>query len=414
MKLLLTTPLIGVPPIGGPELRVANSIKALSAISELHVFPRCSVDASTMHFLRTTCKSVVSGPPSSEYLFGKSLPARAFRRVLTGLIPTTFSSIVSKVDVQKQTSAIVRYAEDHQLHAVWFSYGCISYPLMQNVKRVAPTLRLVCDTDSVWSQFVARGLPFEASGRRRKAIIRRTRSKIAEEQQWVQFCNVTTAVCDADAEYYRSLAADPSAISIFRNAIDVSTYDVVVSPPADHKQPSLVMMGSYYSRESPMAVSARWVVSEILPRVRAAIPGVHLYIVGNGSDKFVKDLESDSVTVTGKVESTLPYLKHANVALAPLLFEAAGAKYKVLEAAICEIPIVATPVGAEGLPNGYCKYLRVCTGAEEFVSGILDAIRKDAGAAAHLHEFRNHVERNFGLQQLSAEGAEILRRLYAK
>jgi len=151
-----------------------------------------------------------------------------------------------------------------------------------------------------------------------------------------------------------------------------------------------------------------------MPRVREVIPQTHLYIVGNGSDKFLKDLESDAITVTGRVESTLPYLKHADVALAPLLFEAAGTKYKVLEAAICEIPIVATPVGAEGLPTGYHKYLRVCTGAEEFASGILETIEKDASAMERLNEFKRYIARDFGLEQLSAEGAAILRHIYAK
>jgi glycosyltransferase involved in cell wall biosynthesis len=138
-----------------------------------------------------------------------------------------------------------------------------------------------------------------------------------------------------------------------------------------------------------------------------------LYIVGNGSE-ILRDLESNNITVTGRVETTLPYLKHANVALAPLLFEAAGAKYKVLEAAVCEVPIVATPVGAEGLPAEYHKYIRVCTGAGEFASGILDMIEKNSRAAERLREFRMHVARDFGLEQLSAEGAEILRYIESK
>jgi glycosyltransferase involved in cell wall biosynthesis len=333
---------------------------------------------------------------------------------MTKLLPGTVASIRDKREVHNQTSTIIRYAKAQQISAVWFSYGCISYSLMRSIRRAAPNMRLICDTDSVWSQFISRELPFEKSGARRKEIIRKTRNKISEERRWINFCDVTTAVCDADAEYYRNIAQDPSAIRLFRNAIDVSAYDVAVLPPIDHKWPNLVMMGSYFNiQESPMVRSARWVVSDVLPRVRAVMPEIHLYIVGNGSE-ILRDLESNNITVTGRVETTLPYLKHANVALAPLLFEAAGAKYKVLEAAVCEVPIVATPVGAEGLPAEYHKYIRVCTGAGEFASGILDMIEKNSRAAERLREFRMHVARDFGLEQLSAEGAEILRYIESK
>jgi polysaccharide biosynthesis protein PslH len=429
MKLLFTTPLIGVPPVGGPELRVANSIKALAQISELHIFPRCFVSASTMRFLHETCKGVIHVAASTENPLDKSMITRLeksmitrpVRKVMTKLLPGTVASIRDKVasirdtrEAHEQTSTIIRYAEAQQIDAVWFSYGCISYSLMRSIRRAAPNMRLICDTDSVWSQFISRELPFEKFGARRKEIIRKARTKISEEKQWVNFCDVTTAICDADAEYYRNLAQDPSAIRIFRNAIDISAYDVAVVPPPNHKRPNLVMMGSYFNVEySPMVRSARWVVSDVLPRVRAAIPQIHLYIVGTGSE-ILKDLESDNISIIGRVESTLPYLKHANVALAPLQFEAAGPKYKVLEAAVCEVPIVATPVGAEGLPAGYHKYMRVCSGASEFASGILEMVEKDSKAAERLREFRMLIARDFGLEQLSAEGAEILRYIYAK
>jgi len=414
MKLLFTTPLVGVPPVGGPELRVANSIKALAKISELHIFPRCFVSASTMRFLHEMCKGISYTPVSTQYPVKKPMIPRAIRRVATKLLPATVSSIRDKREANEQADTLIRYAETQGINTVWFSYGCISYSLMRTIRRAAPNFRLICDTDSVWSQGICRRVPFEKPGAKRKEIIRKARTKVSEEKQWVNFCDVTTAICDADAEYYRNLAQDPSAVRIFRNAIDISAYDVAVVPPPNHKRPNLVMMGSYFNvQDSPMVRSARWVVSDVLPRVREAMPQIHLYIVGNGSE-ILKDLESNNITVTGRVESTLPYLKHANVALAPLQFEAAGPKYKVLEAAVCEVPIVATPVGAEGIPAGYHKYMRVCTGAGEFASGVLEMIEKDGKAAERLREFRMHIARDFGLEQLSADGVEILRYIDAK
>ena len=142
------------------------------------------------------------------------------------------------------------------------------------------------------------------------------------------------------------------------------------------------------------------------------IPGLHLYLVGKGSDEFLKDIVSENVTATGKVEATLPYLKHADVALAPLLFEAAGAKFKVLEAAICGVPIVASPVGGEGLPQGYGKHVMTCASADEFVSAIVGIFRnKGVEQSNRLQEFRARVAADFGLEQLARDAAGILRAL---
>jgi glycosyltransferase involved in cell wall biosynthesis len=219
-------------------------------------------------------------------------------------------------------------------------------------------------------------------------------------------------VCDADAEYYRSLANDPSKIKIFRNAIDVKAYEAAVPPPPNHRRPNLVMTGSYYSRESPMVRGARWIAREVFPRLMQQIPGLHLYLVGKGSDEFLKDIVSENVTAAGKVEATLPYLKHADVALAPLLFEAAGTKFKVLEAAICGVPIVASPVGGEGLPQGYSKHVVTCASADEFVSAIVGIFRnKGVEQGNQLQEFRARVAADFGLEQLARDAAGILRAL---
>ncbi len=412
MKMLFTAPSIVSPPIGGPELRITNSIKALSRLVELHVFPRRIPSASTRSFLQQTCQNIIEGPvnPISNR---RSILHRAVRKIATKVTPGAVSAFDARMDarhvVKRYTELLVHYARSHQITAAWFGYGCISYPLMKSVHRAAPDLRIVCDTDSVWSQFISRELDHEVSDLRRKVIIKETRTKIAEEKRWVNFCDVTAAVCDADARYYRGLANDPSRIKIFRNAIDETAYELDVAPPPGHRRPNIVMTGSYYSPNSPMVRAARWVHSQVFPQVSENLPGLHLYLVGRGSDRYLKDIELDHVTVTGQVELTLPYLKHANVALVALPFEAAGAKFKVLEAAVCGIPIVASPNGAEGLPQSYGEYLTICHSSGEFVSAILKNIIGEDEQKKRLQQFRALVSTEFGLEQLTDDAREILK-----
>jgi hypothetical protein len=213
MNVLFTTPYIGFPPVGGPELRIANSLKALARLAELHVFPRCRTSATTKNFLNFTCKGILDDPSysavdnrgdSARYHNTRRIANRVSPRVVAG-----FERRMNTYQVTRRHTELI-LVQRHRIGAVWFGYGCISFPLMRSISLIAPKLRIVCDTDSVWSQYICRELDYPISEVRRKFIITQTQKKVGEENRWVNFCDVTTAVCDADAEYYRNLANDPS------------------------------------------------------------------------------------------------------------------------------------------------------------------------------------------------------------
>jgi glycosyltransferase involved in cell wall biosynthesis len=100
----------------------------------------------------------------------------------------------------------------------------------------------------------------------------------------------------------------------------------------------------------PNVDAAKWLVDQIMPIVRARIPGVHLWLAGSNPTDEVKALTSSDVTVTGYVpDDELGSLyRSCRVAVVPLRF-GAGVKHKVLEAMHLGVPLVTTSVGAQGL-----------------------------------------------------------------
>jgi glycosyltransferase involved in cell wall biosynthesis len=76
---------------------------------------------------------------------------------------------------------------------------------------------------------------------------------------------------------------------------------------------------------------------------------VRLLIVGNRPRDSVLALGNrGDITVTGAVDSVTPYYRQATVAVVPLR-AGGGTRIKILEAAAHRVPVVSTPVGAEGL-----------------------------------------------------------------
>ncbi|HEU4333532.1 MAG TPA: glycosyltransferase [Candidatus Eisenbacteria bacterium] len=126
--------------------------------------------------------------------------------------------------------------------------------------------------------------------------------------------------------------------------------------------------------------AVRYLVEEVLPRVRARVPHATLDIAGKGSDALGSWVRKPGVRVLGFVPDLEAELRRATVFVAPHRF-AAGVQNKVLQALSAGTPVVTTPIvrqGLEPIPDGV---LRVGADAEE-VAAHTAAILTDAAAAA--------------------------------
>lgn len=389
-KILFTTPLIEHPPASGPALRIENSIKALNQVSELHLVARIG-------------QSALGGPAGEEF-YRQHSHSFAYTPCLTGS--------GNQHDEMQNAQAIVSYAEEQGIGIIWCGYGNISYVLMKAIKLLNPGLKVICDTDSVWSRFVLRELPLEKDPVRCRQIEVEGKQKELEEADWVSFCDVTTAVSEVDAAYYRELAADPSRIHQFSNVIDLDSYASCPPPAPDMRSPSMYLAGTFYAETSPMVRAARWVISEVLPLVQQVVPDITLYIIGNGADRMLEDVKQPNIIITGRVESVLPYLCHTDVALVPLMFES-GTRFKILEAAACNIPIVSTTLGAEGIPVEHGTHILLADSPNDFSFAIISILTNRLLSNALQSNCKRLVHRDYSIKTLMNEANIIINKLIA-
>ena len=86
----------------------------------------------------------------------------------------------------------------------------------------------------------------------------------------------------------------------------------------------------------------------VMPIVWQSLPGLPLTIVGSNAPQSVRELAAADIDIAGWVQDVDPLLATARVMAAPLRF-GAGVKGKVTQALAAGLPVVTTPLGAEGL-----------------------------------------------------------------
>lgn len=160
----------------------------------------------------------------------------------------------------------------------------------------------------------------------------------------------------------------------------------------------------------PNVDAAIHLVDAILPRVQAVVPTAHVSIVGRDPAPSVKALAvRPGVTVTGFVDDVRPYLERAAVFAAPIRY-GAGIQNKVLEALAMEVPVVATPLAAEGLrtENDDSPPVDVARGPAEAADRILARLRLAAEGAEADPALRRYVADHFDWGRNADRLADIL------
>jgi glycosyltransferase involved in cell wall biosynthesis len=147
----------------------------------------------------------------------------------------------------------------------------------------------------------------------------------------------------------------------------------------------------------PNADAAIQLVEHVLPRVQTEIPTARVAIVGRDPAPRVHALaDHPGVTVTGFVDDVRPYLEGAAVFAAPIRY-GAGIQNKVLEALAMEVPVVASPLAADGLrtQDGDVPPVDVAKGPEAMARRVADRLREAAAGATADPALREYVAAHF-------------------
>jgi glycosyltransferase involved in cell wall biosynthesis len=234
----------------------------------------------------------------------------------------------------------VRERLDTEPYDVVLFSGKDTFPALEAVTGV-PVVVDVCDAASLR----LRGQLELASPISRPALaarlaeIRRVERRIADATPHLLFAS------DRDRT---AVMGDRAGGEVVPNAVDL---DYWRRSPEAATGSRVVLTGvmSY----PPNHDAAMRLAERILPRVRAEVPDAELVVAGRDPQpELLASAETRPwLQVTGAVADLRPEIEAATVYCAPLRF-ASGIQNKVLEALAMEVPVVTTPVVADGVRSG--------------------------------------------------------------
>ena len=206
--------------------------------------------------------------------------------------------------------------------------------------------------------------------------------------------------CLVVAETERGLLEGGEAVRVVPNGVDLAGFAYV-----EDRRPAARLVFAGNLGYFPNVDAAVFLVRDVFPRVRAAVPGAELRLVGARPTRRVRALARRAgVSLAASVPAMAPELAAATVAVAPLR-AGSGLQNKVLEAMAVGTPVVATAHAVAGLALGAGEEVLVADDAAGLAAAAVALLRDPARARAQARAARALVERRYRWED-SAAGVE--------
>ncbi|HEY7829696.1 MAG TPA: glycosyltransferase [Solirubrobacteraceae bacterium] len=247
---------------------------------------------------------------------------------------------------------------------------------LDSIREYAPAAKVAYDTvDLHWLREARRGAigasptsAFATGNGHAEALGPRAHALRQLELAMIRASDTTLVVSDAEREQVQRDVPDASVL-VVPTVHDVEPF---VPPPEDRS--GILFVGGF--QHPPNIDAAISLVKEVMPEVWRQLGDVRVTIVGSHPPPEVQTLASSRVDVTGWVEDLQPLLDGARLMLAPLRY-GAGMKGKITQALSVGLPVVTTPIGAEGLDGHEEECMLIADDPHQLAAETIRVCRDD-------------------------------------
>jgi glycosyltransferase involved in cell wall biosynthesis len=202
-----------------------------------------------------------------------------------------------------------------------------------------------------------------ATGSGPQALAHRAFQRVCRdlEEKWLPRYTHLLASSEADAQLLRAISPS-SNVLVYPNSIPHT--------PAPPRLEEDVIAFSGNLEYHPNVSAVRYFRQEIWPDLRSRWPGLVWRLIGKNPQAVEKIVRGDPrIELLGPVADAVPELARAKVAIVPLL-TGSGTRVKIIEAWAAGVPVVSTPLGAEGIPGRAGEHLLLAESAPGFRDAV--------------------------------------------
>jgi GT2 family glycosyltransferase/SAM-dependent methyltransferase len=233
------------------------------------------------------------------------------------------------------------------------------------VRASAPSAHVVYDTVDLHWLRIARGAAIGAG--RLSASLAPQATALRELELALVRATDATLVVSEDERIQVEADVPGAVVRVMPNVHELRT----IVPSADQRK-GVLFIGGF--EHTPNVDAALRLVHRVMPLVWAEHDDVRVTIVGDCAPPEILELASSEVDIMGWVPDIDPLLDSARALVAPLSY-GAGLKGKVTQALAVGLPVVTTPIGAEGLDAQDGEHLLIGDDDAELAAAVIRVVR---------------------------------------
>jgi sugar transferase (PEP-CTERM/EpsH1 system associated) len=259
------------------------------------------------------------------------------------------------------------------------------------------------DVDSdKWQQYA------DESGMLKRIIYKREASKVQLLEIAIsKKFDTAFVIAQTEKDLFESSVINTGNLKVLGNGIDQTLF----SPSSTKPENTTNFLFSGVMDYKPNIDAILWFVNNCWPLIVKKVPDAHLIIAGmNPSASILKLAGAPNIEVTGFVDDIKPYFDKAHIFIAPFQI-ARGVQNKVLQAMACALPVVSTPLGAEGI---LCKNgvdILLANTPDDFVEQTIILAKNKVINQQIGHNALSTINKNYGWESVLQPLTETVKKL---
>jgi glycosyltransferase involved in cell wall biosynthesis len=415
-RVLLLTHTLPYPLDAGAKVRQYHMLGHLARGHQVTLvsFVRASDTQASLDHLRGICHEVHTVPVRRS--LWRNLRAGA-KGLLTGLPMTIVRDENREMEATlrrliSETAFDVIHAD--QLATAWYGRLAAQFAA-QACRRNGgnPAPRTLLDEHNAVYLLAQRMADTEANPLRKLITAREARAFARYERTMCRSYDALLTVIPEDRGHLLALLPpqERTAISPKFSIIPICVDPDKVTPVSRRAggPPTVLHLGTMFW--PPNIQGVLWFAREVLPLIHRLEPEARFVVVGKDPPAEVQALAADPrIDVTGYVDRLEPYLAAADAFVVPL-HAGSGMRVKILDAWMWALPVVSTPIGAEGIEVEAGKNILLAGDAPAFAEATLRLLRDAALNEGVRRAGRAWVEARYSWQAVYKQVDQVYARL---